>query len=357
MSHRVAMPLTAASTSALAVVRLSGPAVLEFLNRHFSGHPTEGRCIHGNLTDGGTILDDPVVVLSGGGTVADLSLHGSPWIVRSVLELARREGFRVVDRLTLPLSIEAVDAETLLAREVLMYLPLARTEWGVRVLLNQGRAWAKVKEDASRCPQDVAKLAQQMLNDHSLLHLLYPPRVAIVGAANVGKSTLANQLFAQERSITADVPGTTRDWVGEIANLDGLPVMLVDTPGLRETDDPIEAEAIAQSREQIEAAELVVLVLDGTRHMEGEQAALLERFPAAPRVLNKCDRPAVWDASRWEAIHTVATTGQGVDDLRSRIRQHFGSDPGVVNRPHAWTNRQRQILERARLIPGAIQEM
>src|SRR4051794_3021533 len=103
MSSNVAMPLTAASTSALAVVRIAGPSVEAFLSRHFSGQPFEGRGIHGNLTDGATILDDPVVVLSGGGTVADISLHGSPWIVRSVLELARREGFRIIDRLSLPL--------------------------------------------------------------------------------------------------------------------------------------------------------------------------------------------------------------------------------------------------------------
>src|SRR6185503_2714425 len=95
--------------------------------------------------------------------------------------------------------------------------------------------------------------------------MLHPPRVAIVGEANVGKSTLANQLFAQERSITADLPGTTRDWVGEVANVDGLPVTLVDTPGVRETADEVEREAIARSGEQVAAADLILLVLDATR--------------------------------------------------------------------------------------------
>ena len=128
------------------------------------------------------------------------------------------------------------------------------------------------------------------MRDVSLDRLLGLPRVAIAGAANVGKSTLANQLFAQERSITADRAGTTRDWVGDVANVDGLAVMLLDTPGLRATGDPIERTAIARSRPQIEAADLVLLVLDAARPLEPEQRPLLDAFPDALRIANKADR-------------------------------------------------------------------
>ena len=116
-----------------------------------------------------------------------------------------------------------------LEREMLAHLPLARTELGVRVLLAQtGRLGGLRRGAAAGSGRDAGR---ELLADRSLWWLLHPPRVAIVGAANAGKSTLANQLFAQERSITADLPGTTRDWVGEVADIDGLPVMLVDTPG------------------------------------------------------------------------------------------------------------------------------
>src|SRR5690606_12064877 len=107
-------------------------------------------------------------------------------------------------------------------------------------------------------------------------------------------STLANQLFAQERSITADLPGTTRDWVGEIANLDGLAVMLIDTPGLRMTDDLVEREAIERSGQQVRAADLVVVVLDASVPA-AEQLAHRQAHPNALIVVNKCDR-AAWDA-------------------------------------------------------------
>ena len=167
------------------------------------------------------------------------------------------------------------------------------------------------------------------------------------GAANVGKSTLANQLFGQERSITADIAGTTRDWVGEIANVNGLPVMLVDTPGLRTTEDPIEHAAIERSRARIEMAELIVLVLDATRPMEPGQAPLLKAYPRALRVVNKCDQTWAWQESETVAIHTIATTGEGVDDLRRAIAGHFGCADVDPETPRWWTQRQREILTRA----------
>ena len=133
--------------------------------------------------------------------------------------------------------------------------------------------------------------------------------MAIVGPANAGKSTLANRLLLQDRSIVADLPGTTRDWVGETANLDGLPVMLIDTPGIRETDDPIERAAIQRSIPAIDSADLVILVLDATRPLAPEQQPLLDRFPRAIRVVNKSDQPPQFEM---KCLHTVATHAFGL---------------------------------------------
>jgi tRNA modification GTPase len=329
-----AILLTPPGGAAIAVVRLAGPAAGEFLRRHFDKPVTPGRCVHGTLSDGSRVLDDPVVVIPANASFADISLHGGPWVVRSVLELARREGFNVIDRHEMPLPAAAVDAESVIEREVERYLPMATTELAVRTLLAQPAAWAALDGAAAR----------RMLADRSLYWLLHPPRVAIVGIPNVGKSTLANQLFGAERVITADVPGTTRDWVGEIANLDGLAVMLVDTPGRRATDDPIEREAIERSGEQVAAADLVVLVLDPTQPREPGQAELERLYPGALRVVNKSDRPAAWEADG-PVLHTVATTGSRVDALRAAIRHHFlGAESIDVDLPRWWTPRQREVL-------------
>jgi tRNA modification GTPase len=164
----------------------------------------------------------------------------------------------------------------------------------------------------------------------------------------VGKSTLANQLFGQERSITADTPGTTRDWVADLANLDGLPIHLLDTPGQREASaDPIERAAIARSRAEIERADLVVVVLDPTQPLDPAQSEILARYPSGTLVVNKSDLPAEWDATRFDGLYTVATTGQGVDELRNRIRERFGCAEVDVSRPRCWTARQREIVARA----------
>jgi tRNA modification GTPase len=346
-------------------VRLVGPAVPDFLRSHFSKPTPPARCVHGQLTGAdGAVLDDPVVVLLPDQESADISLHGGRWVVQSVLDLAKKKGFEVIEpgAPDQPVPLDAVEGNSLLEREVNAHLPLARTELGVRVLLHQARAWEPLVRRAIPGPGEETHLARWMtkaeavkgelhaiLEDKSLYWLLHAPRVAIIGAPNVGKSTLANRLFAQQRVITADLPGTTRDWVGEIANLDGLAVLLVDTPGIRQTTDAIEAEAIARSGEQIQAADLVVVVLDATRPLEGEQADVLEAWPDALRVVNKTDTPApAWDIARVGGVRTVGTTGQGIDELRRTIRSRFGIVAGMDEKwPRWWTPRQKQILEDA----------
>jgi tRNA modification GTPase len=338
-----AVLLTPPGGAAIAVVRLAGPGVADFLRRHFDKAPAAGRCVHGTLSEAGRVLDDPVVTVTGDGTVADVSLHGGPWVVRSVLELARRDGFDVIDRPDVPLPEAAVDGDTPVWREVEQYLPLATTELALRTLLAQPVAWRELGRSAPTHEQ-----SERMLVDRSLHWLLRPPRVAIVGVPNVGKSTLANQLFGAQRVITADVPGTTRDWVGEVANLDGLAVMLVDTPGTRATDDPIEREAIERSGEQVAAADLIVLVLDPTQPREPAQAELERNYRGALRVVNKSDRAGAWEGDGWD-IRTVATTGEGIDALRGAIRRRFlGAESIDVTQPRCWTPRQRELLERFR---------
>jgi len=314
--------LTGPGVGAIAVIRLTGPAVGDFLARYFSKTAVENRCVHGILRDGGRIIDDIVAVRTG--EFLDLNLHGGTWVVRSVLQLAERAGFQISD-------FKSQTQESEIWREVLDALPLAKTEQAVRMLLAQPAAWESIPDP------------KRMLDDPCGQWLVRLPRVAIVGPANVGKSTLANQLFGQARSITADLPGTTRDWVGEVANLDGLAVMLVDTPGIRATDDPIEDAAIAGSAEQIRSADLVVLVLDQSMPLD---QAMLKAHPNVVRVANKSDAPQWWDATAIQAIQTVAVDGRGVGALRAEIRRRFGWEPVEVSKPVWWTTRQRRELEK-----------
>jgi tRNA modification GTPase len=353
MNESRVMVLTPPGPAAIAVVRLSGALVLPFLNAHFSKQVTPERCIHGELRDSdGELIDDPVVVLSPDRSNVDLNLHGGPWIVSRVLALARSAGFEPLDGAA-PLPEEAVDSADAIEREMLASLPLARTEPALRILLAQPSAWKNLpdlehEQAMKSMDEQTRRRLGEMADDASLWWLLHPPMVAIVGAPNVGKSTLANQLFAQERSITADLPGTTRDWVGEIANLDGLPVLLVDMPGIGASADPIERRAIEQSAGVIDGADLVILVLDASRGADPDEAKLIKRFDHAIVVLNKIDRRDGAGAIEAGALPTIATTGQGIDALRTEIRRRFGCADLTDPRPRWWTLRQRQRIQAGR---------
>ena len=106
-------------------------------------------------------------------------------------------------------------------------------------------------------------------------------RAAIVGRPNVGKSSLLNQLLGHERAIVSPIPGTTRDTIEETANVRGIPVVFIDTAGLREAADGIEAEGVRRSRDALASAELILHVLDGSEPLEAfDDEALLAEFAA-----------------------------------------------------------------------------
>lgn len=360
--------LTPPGAAAIAVLRFVGNDAVRFLQSRLTrisdATPATlkpGRSLHLHLHDGAEILDDPIVFFSQDGTFADVSIHGSPWLVQCVLDLAGRAGLEIVrpalspDR---PLPLSAVDGESILEREVNAALPLARTDRTVRMLLHQRAAWQALK---AADPSDQVAQCAAILSDRTLYHALAPPKVAIIGIPNAGKSTLANALFQRERTITADLPGTTRDWVADIAHIDGLPITLIDTPGLRDTADPIESQAITNSAATIAGADLVLLLLDNSQPLTGHQSRLLHDHPAAMPVINKSDLPAAWSNDIVEfsqgPIPIVATTGRGLPELRQRIRSFLRCDTRPPVAPRFWTARQEELLIRARTDPSRLAEI
>ena len=164
--------------------------------------------------------------------------------------------------------------------------------------------------------------------------------LAIVGRPNAGKSSLFNRLVQRERAIVTATPGTTRDLVTERISLDGIPLELVDTAGLREGLEEAEQLGIARSREALADAALVLVVLDATEPLNDEEHRLLEAVQGRPAlaVVNKCDLAEAGDAvaavDGLPALRTSALTGEGIAELRERILAlatgGAASEPGML---------------------------
>ena len=180
----------------------------------------------------------------------------------------------------------------------------------------------------------------------------------LAGKPNVGKSSLLNRLLGEERAIVTPIPGTTRDFVAEISNLQGLPVRLVDTAGLRETSDPLEQEGVRRTWHWVEKAELILIVLDAAAGLSAEEEQLIREVKEKKRVfivLNKSDLPprltADGVAGRFPGLPvlTVSTvSGEGLEDLEEKIREALvGKDFGREHPVIVTSLRHKDALERA----------
>ena len=161
--------------------------------------------------------------------------------------------------------------------------------------------------------------------------------LAIVGRPNAGKSSLFNRLVERERAIVTASPGTTRDLVTERVSLQGIPVELIDTAGLRASADEVEAMGIAKSREAMADADVVVVVVDATVGMSGEDEALIAELEGRAQLV-------VWNKSDLvvgnEGIRTSALTGNGIAELRGAILELVSG--GAVSSSQAMVTNLRQ---------------
>ena len=290
--------LTPPGIAALAVVRLEGPNARPFVAAR--ARPVGDRATHVRWGD----IDDPLIVPDGDAAV-EIHLHGGPRIVDRVVADAVAAGFV---RVTWDDGLD--DAGR--------WLPHATTDAGI--------AWTLAQRDFDPVDADP--------HDRTLERLLVPARVAVVGPANAGKSTLVNRLSGREASLVADVPGTTRDWVETPAFLLGgaLPIVLLDTPGRREEAGEIERAAIGLSDAAIGSADAAVLLLDATRPGDVPGG-----FDDAIVAWNKADAAAAG------GLGISAATGAGVADLEAAVAARLRVDLARGPRANRWPRRAESV--------------
>ncbi|OPX44739.1 tRNA uridine-5-carboxymethylaminomethyl(34) synthesis GTPase MnmE [Clostridium thermobutyricum] len=178
-------------------------------------------------------------------------------------------------------------------------------------------------------------------------------KMTIIGKPNVGKSSLMNALLQEQRAIVTDIPGTTRDVIEEFINLDGIPVKITDTAGIRETEDIVEKIGVERSKEKLEEADLVVLMIDTSRAIEAEDREIIEVVKDKNTIvlLNKVDleekisRDELKDFSNF--IEISAKTGFGIEDLKAKIKDMFFSGEVDSESLIISNSRHKQALIRA----------
>jgi tRNA modification GTPase len=315
---------------------------------------------HGVYHDGTDAIDDVLVMQAATRDAADgsvdISCHGGLRVVERILLSLKAEGAVLVDERAERASDESLrDWIERRARELLVE---ATTRRGVSFLLAQANLLPTELERIIRSAEsgDVSsaqgELRALVAGSRGAHYLYRPADIAFVGPVNAGKSLLTGRLAGREGALVTARAGTTRDWVSLGAALDGVPVNLIDTAGVRATDDTLESRAIRGGRERARAGDLFVLVLDNAREQEiGLLEEVFAWLPAGDALiaLNKCDLGRMWKPTDLGPLGDIpvvavsALTGEGLDGLRAAILSRLGVSSLSEEEPVVF---DRAFLER-----------
>ncbi|MCY6485365.1 tRNA uridine-5-carboxymethylaminomethyl(34) synthesis GTPase MnmE [Clostridium aestuarii] len=178
----------------------------------------------------------------------------------------------------------------------------------------------------------------------------------IVGKPNVGKSSILNALLMEKRAIVTDIPGTTRDVIEEYMNIDGIPVKVVDTAGIRETEDVVEKIGVEKSREKIRLADLIVLVLDISEELNNEDKEIIDFIKDKKYIVllnkidldGKIDKDGIKELNPEYIIEISAKKGEGLDKFKKAVKELFFSGKVQVNDVIITNTRHKEALIRAK---------
>ncbi|HHL1155158.1 TPA: tRNA uridine-5-carboxymethylaminomethyl(34) synthesis GTPase MnmE [Streptococcus pyogenes] len=396
--------ITAISTplgeGAIGIVRLSGTDALAIAQSVFKGKNLEQVASHtinyGHIIDPntGTIVDEVMVsVMLAPKTftrenVVEINTHGGIAVTNEILQLLIRQGARMAEpgeftkRAFLNGRVDLTQAEAVMdiiraKTDKAMTIAVKQLDGSLSQLINDTRqeilntlAQVEVNIDYPEY-DDVEEMTTALLREktqefQSLLeNLLRTAKrgkilreglsTAIIGRPNVGKSSLLNNLLREDKAIVTDIAGTTRDVIEEYVNIKGVPLKLVDTAGIRETDDLVEQIGVERSKKALQEADLVLLVLNASEKLTDQDRALLNLSQDSNRIilLNKTDLEQKIELEQLPAdlISISVLTNQNINLIEDRINQLFFDNAGLVEQDATYLSNARHIS----LIEKAVQ--
>lgn len=373
LDDTIAAISTPVGSGGIGIVRISGSEAIEIANKLFiprKGKPLAERKSHtisyGNLVYKGEVCDEVLVSLMRAPNtytredVVEINCHGGIRAVTAVLEAVLKSGARLAEpgeftkraflngRLDLTQAeavIDIINAKTDKSREAALKRLDGRLCRKIKALREDILTMIAHIEAAIDYPEHDDETmtysmiadgvhrvsgAVQSLIDGADIGRIYNEgiKTVILGRPNVGKSSLLNAVIDEERAIVTDIPGTTRDVLEELINIGGIPLKLIDTAGIRDTDNAIEKIGVEKSRKLAEEADLVLLMLDGSRKMTDEDRELISLSENKKRIIliNKTDLEqniALDEISTLDPIFVSVKTDMGIEQLYDRIKEMF----------------------------------
>ncbi|MEJ8801962.1 tRNA uridine-5-carboxymethylaminomethyl(34) synthesis GTPase MnmE [Pontibacter sp. H249] len=360
---------TASGTGAIAVIRLSGPEAITITNSAFKGKDLTKQASHtihfGTIRDEGKILDEVLVSLFVGPhsytkeNVVEISCHGSDFIVQQIVKLLLKHGARLAnageftkraflngqfDLAQAEAVADLISSDSALSHEVAMKQMRGGFSQEIKRLRGELVHFASMieleldfgEEDVEFADRD--QLRALILNIQSIIRELLKsfelgnvikngvPTV-IVGNPNAGKSTLLNKLLNEEKAIVSDVPGTTRDFIEDEISIEGITFRFIDTAGLRETTDKVEAIGVERTMQKLSQSSLIIYLFDITEVTAEEVQAELQRLnpKSLPllAVANKIDQASPEKLAAFASIENLvqisAAEGANLEDLKMAL--------------------------------------
>src|SRR6267154_215408 len=349
---------TASGRGGIGIVRVSGRNLEQLASRLLGGVPAPRLAVRaifcgvaGEPIDDGIALFFPAPASYTGEDVLELQGHGGPVVLQMILRRCLELGARLAEpgefsEVIGNLAKRLVELRTL--AEATLDFPEEEIDQVDRE--DARRRLEHLQEEVSR---SLARGRQGSVLRSGL-------QVVLAGQPNVGKSSLLNRLAGEDLAIVTEIPGTTRDAVRQTVQIEGVPVNIIDTAGLRDTADKVEAIGIARTWEAIERADAMLLVVDAREGVTAADVAIVERLPKKLKpvtVFNKIDlsgdRPRAEEGPDGWRLHVSAKTGEGLDALRRALLklagwQSGGEDMFMARERHLVSlERVAQALERA----------
>ena len=369
----IAAIATAPGEGGIGIIRISGEKSLQVAQSIFkskSGKMIKDynarTLIYGTVVDNEKVIDEVLVAYMKGPNsytaedVIEINCHGGFISVKKILELILSKGVRLAEageftkraflngRIDLSQAeaiIDVIKSKTDMAHEVAQSQlegSLAKKIKDLRMNVTEVLAHLEVSIDFAE--EDVEEITYQTLEEKALelrneIKKLYDTaesgkilrdglKTVIVGKPNVGKSSLLNSILGENRAIVTDIAGTTRDVIEEFVNIKGIPLKIVDTAGIRETEDVVEKIGVEKSRESFSTADLVIMVLDASRKLSEEDMEILESLKNKKTIvlLNKMDLEPQIELEKIEEfvnsediIKKSALKHQGIEELQDKI--------------------------------------